>query len=396
MVNRKKQPIYTALILLIGALVLYFFTCNNPPKKAADFRTKLIAFVKQDSLEEIKALDAQYPDSMKTCLNNMGSTILRNAAMAGSLHTVEYLLTQKSLDINAEEGAALHYAASMGRTEMVQFLLKKGAAILPNGYSRENPLHAAAGTNPDLWVEREDKDFTKIDIPGVVKILIEHGIDVNSLDKDNETPLHRAAFVQNYAVVKYLLEQKAAVNSRDKSGNTPLHDATFTNKNNSVCALLLSYGANPSIKNTKGNTPLLYGYADADTSTIHLFEQYGYDPVNDVNNEGKTLLHGALGNNQYATIDYLLQQKADVNATTAQGMTPFHLAAAMRGPKGLAVIQKLMAAGANINAKDTWGRTPLSYVDKVIETDHGTFYPDSLIVSYLIKHGARPPNPLGR
>lgn len=276
----------------------------------------------------------------------------------------------------------------MGRAEMVQYLLQHEAKILPNGYSRENPLHVAANTNPDLWVEREEKDFSKINVFSVAKILVEHGIDVNTLDRNHETPLHKAAFTKNYLIAEYLIEQKAEVNCQDKYGNTPLHKACFTNKDNSICALLLNHGANPSVKNKDGKTPILWGYGSVDTSTIDLFANYGYDPVHDSDNEGYMLLHLALKNGQFATIDYLLDHKVNINAVTKKGITPFHIAVKLRGTNGLSVIKKLMNGGANINALDASGHTPLFYISKIIESDHGTYFPDTLIVNFLRENGA--------
>jgi ankyrin repeat protein len=387
MMNLKKLPAAMVIILSIGL----FFCVNKRQDRSRtiDMGDELIALAKDDKLEEIKIVLKHNPDSVEPCLKRMGCTLLREAAMASSLNTVKYLLTEKNLDINCDEGSALFYASSMGRAEMVQYLLQNGAKILPHGYSRENPLHIAAGSNPDLWVERDGKDFSKMDMFSVVKILIEHGTEVNVPDKNNETPLHKAAFVRNYLIVKYLIEQKAKVNSLDKLGNTPLHNATFTNKDNSICALLLKNGATPFVKNNCGKTPILWGCSNIDTSTIRLFVKYGYDPVNDIDNEENMLLHGALINGQFATIDYLLNHKTNINAATKQGVTPFHIAAGMRGSAGLKVIKKLIDAGADINAVDAYGHTPLYYISKIIESDHGTYFPDTLIVNYLREKGAR-------
>jgi ankyrin repeat protein len=304
------------------------------------------------------------------------------------LEIVEFLLYEKKLDINCNESSPLFYASSMGRSKMVLFLLQNGALIRPNGYEQETSLHVAAGTNPDMWVEREGVDFSTIDMLSVVKILVEHGADVNAVHRYGETPLHQAAFVQNYAIVKYLLEHHADINKKDKYGRTALHQAVFTNKDNRVCALLLENGANASSKNDKGQSPILWGYSNVDTSTIHLLMRFGYNPFQDVDNEGYTLLHRALQHQQYTTIYFLLDNKVNVNATTKMGTTPFHIAAGLRGAAGLNILKRLIQDGALINQKDTFGHTPLSGVCHVIESDHGTYYPDSLVVNFLRSQGA--------
>lgn len=342
-----------------------------------------------NQVEALNELLASNPDSTAAVLKDSGCELLWNAANAGHVEIAKILI-RKGVEINCESGNPLFYACSMGRIDMVQFLLQNGALFLPNGYKQESCLHVAAGTNPDLWVEREKYDFTKIDHLAVVKILIEHGLKPTVRDQFGETPLHRAAFVQNYAIAQYLLEQGADVGARDTAnGNTSLHDAVFTNKDNRTCALLLLYGANVSTKNKKGQTPFLYGQGNADTSTIRLFERYGYDPVHDFDNFGYTLLHDALRRGQFATVDYLLDHKADVNASTKRGTTPMHIAAAIRGAPGIRVLERLLKDGAHINPLDAAGHTPLFYISRFVKSDHGTYYPDTLIVNYLRRHGAK-------
>lgn len=209
-----------------------------------------------------------------------------------------------------------------------------------------------------------------------------------ALTLQREVNTIKAAFVQNYAIVQFLLENKADVNAKDAYGQTPLHNATFTNKDNRVCALLLANEANSSAKNNKGQTPVLWGQSNIDTSTIQLFIKYGYDPIRDVDNEGQTLLHNAVANGQFGTIEYLLNNNAEVNLANWQGRTPLHIAAGLRGESGLIILKRLLAAGADINPVDIFGHTPLFNAARVIGGDQGTYYPDTMIVNFLIIHGA--------
>ena len=67
---------------------------------------------------------------------------------------------------------------------------------------------------------------------------------------ENRTPLHRAVKYGNEKIVSLLLENDAEPNHPSASGKTPLHRAT-TPKNVQV---LLSYGANPNIRDKKHNS----------------------------------------------------------------------------------------------------------------------------------------------
>ena len=75
--------------------------------------------------------------------------------------------------------------------------------------------------------------------------------------------------------------------------------------------------------------------------------------------KGRTALHNlpvcAQGDN-VAVAQALISHGANVNARDGQGSTPLHLAAYGRGPK---LIGFLLAHGAEVNARDRAGDTPL-------------------------------------
>jgi ankyrin repeat protein len=56
----------------------------------------------------------------------------------------------------------------------------------------------------------------------MVKLLIDHGADVNQKNFRGATPLMGAAVGTDPAVVKYLIEKGADVNARDPDGHTAL------------------------------------------------------------------------------------------------------------------------------------------------------------------------------
>ena len=104
----------------------------------------------------------------------------------------------------------LHFAASMGRPDVVELLIKYKADVnARDGYGM-TPLHIAAYYG----------------YAQVAKLLLDNGADPNVIDNFGLAPLHRACSERRLEVVKLLVEYGADVNIRDHYGNTPLHYAT--------------------------------------------------------------------------------------------------------------------------------------------------------------------------
>lgn len=103
----------------------------------------------------------------------------------------------------------------------------------------------------------------------------------------------------------------------------------------------------------------------------------------DVNHQepcsGETALHAA---SQYCrsprVLQFLLQQKPDVNIQDFYGETPLHFAVRNR----FAWLKAMVLAGADVNRKDSHGETPLLRLVNY-------FNPSARAIEYLITHGAR-------
>jgi tankyrase len=102
-----------------------------------------------------------------------------------------------------------------------------------------------------------------------IDALIRGGADVHETDKNGVTPLHHAVRFRSPAAVEALLKHGAAVNQPCKrSGATALHRAVTSTgapgtagkaaEARQIIAILLEYGADPSIKNKMGKTPADY------------------------------------------------------------------------------------------------------------------------------------------
>ncbi len=91
----------------------------------------------------------------------------------------------------------------------------------------------------------------------VVREFLDKGIPVNSADDRKRTALHFASTRRDSDMVQLLLSYSANPNVRDSNGNTPLHLAACTNNTDTV-RLLLAAGTDVSSKDNHGFTPLSY------------------------------------------------------------------------------------------------------------------------------------------
>ncbi|SES42973.1 ankyrin repeat domain-containing protein [Actinokineospora terrae] len=87
--------------------------------------------------------------------------------------------------------------------------------------------------------------------------LIASGEDPGSPDHNGFTPLHLAAQFGNLAVAEILLRSGAPVDPQNTHSNTPLFTAVFTSQGHGdMINLLRAHGANPTLPNAAGQTPL--------------------------------------------------------------------------------------------------------------------------------------------
>jgi len=116
-------------------------------------------------------------------------------------------------------------AARTADGQLMRLLLDMGAdPLLPNG-DGTTPLMAAAGVGTNSPLEEPG---TEPEVMEAVKLVLEHGGDINTVDKNGDTAIHGAAHKHAPSVIRFLSEKGAKIqvwNRPNKAGQTPLNIA---------------------------------------------------------------------------------------------------------------------------------------------------------------------------
>lgn len=230
-------------------------------------------------------------------------------ASQGNLDAVRELLS-KGVSINAQRPkdgmTALHWAAQKGDASLVIGLMRLGADLKIKNHEGKTALQLAAG-------------FGKKAVVGAMLQRADNVQElVNIADNKGQTPLHWAAWENHEGVVVLLLGYGAATNAQDGNGATPLSWA----RSESIARLLLKAGASLLPIDGFGARPLhRLAKNNIDLGQILNMSLLAKDLVNARDHLGDTPLHKAAKTGSHMAIESLIAAGVDVNARNSHGET---------------------------------------------------------------------------
>lgn len=280
------------------------------------------------------------------------------AIRGDNLAAVRALATPQAVNTADNHGTTpLMYAAAVGSSEAVKLLLDCGAD--PNARN-------AFGATALMWGAG---DITK------VRLLLAKGANVNARSNFDRTPLLIAALHDNsHAIAKLLIDKGADVTACDKSKFCVLEAAAQGNDNATI-RMVLARGADPKAKDRTGTDALMWAAVNGNLGMAKLLLAKGSD-VNAVAIETFftvkngpleiglfTPLLSAVPSGPPELLKLLIDAGANVNARDARGMTPLMLAIATDRPDPR-IIRLLLEKGADLSIRSKRGETALDWANK--------------------------------
>ena len=262
-------------------------------------------------------------------------------------------------EMQCDMNLSLFQAVDEGNLDKVKALINLAA--------QDNPQHVFEQLPIRLAISHHDVSMTKF--------LIQEGAKC-AQEWRGRPPIHIACEFGDHRIMKFLLDVGASASSLDAQQEQPLHTLMSVQHSSldasDLIELLISRGADVNARTGTNETPLHLSCKNPNVDTIRSLLVHGADPGL-VCEGGKTALHVLaeiprhISHDTFLAVFRLLHDLgADANAKDEIGDTPLHVFAKpsfasvpVRGDAYAIFFEILISHGANMNAQNNAGDTPL-------------------------------------
>ncbi|MBO9659135.1 MAG: ankyrin repeat domain-containing protein [Chitinophagaceae bacterium] len=398
------------ILAILAGLPALLYAQSNSLVESAFWRDK-------PGIEKVKAEIAKGSSPFATSANGLDAAALAINASADN-EVIKFLLSQNGIDVNKPLAAGrtyLFFAANRGNTDIVEYLLSKGARVTVRDEFGYSPFTLAAatgqantkvydlcinagivpkkeiargGTNALLLIAPFDKDFKLIDY------FLSKGIDIKSKDSLGSTVFDyavrsgsidvlkrlvqkgvkfspnimytasvggRGSTAPSLELFKYLETLKADPKGVSPNGDNALHVVARRAKQEEIIKYFISKGVDINQPNADGTTAFMNAaYLNPDTATIAFLLHYVKD-INQVNKKGLSALSMAVRRNSPEVVTMLLNKGANTKVVDAEGYNlTFYLvhSYSVQRPEGFeGKLKLLQAKGLDVTTPQKNGNT---------------------------------------
>ena len=356
--------------------------------------------------------------------DHAGSTSLYYAVQANerSVHTVRLLLEHRNIDVNPTglfDDTPLTRASELGNQDVMRLLLKQDKVDI-------NAKDAFGQNALMLAIKAADQD--------TIHMLLQHqNIDTNVQDSKGKTPSHLAVEHDHLELVRLLLEHgKTNLNIHDSLGMTPLQSAVHRGNKEMVEMYLQCKNVDANFPNGQGETAIIAALRQRNIDMVRQLLACHRVNINCKTAEGRPLLSFMLSYQERALMRSLLARQdlhltsknplsdtalswlcasaklktevmtelvsadlemevvaelimklsdsgCEVDPVDERGETPL-FNATTRGR--LRIMDLLLEAGANVDARDQHGHSPLAYLAILSGEERISFRGERILSTY--------------
>ena len=276
----------------------------------------------------------------KNAKNKDGKIPLNCSIENGRVQATDILL-KKGADATITDKEGISPVFSMvknNKTEFVPLIIKY--QLTQQTKDGDDPFHYAVKNNLFLMVEKfaEDKNLAnkpnkegktvamlaaEKEEPECLIILHSKGINLNDAGSFGRQPIHSSTLTGCYETTKYLLVHGVNVNAIDDNNDTPLLLGIRTNKKD-IVDLLLQYKADPTQRNNQGEDGLNTAIKNR---RYDLIKRLNHVPGINIDNRdifGRTPFLNAVIAREHPTTKTLYECGADLFTTDNNGENALH------------------------------------------------------------------------